>query len=172
MRAGVIRPLEPADAEVLTEVLRANREFLAPFVPTRGDAFFTVAAQQRRIADMLERRTADRGYAFAVLAGGRLAGTLELSNVSRGPFESATLGYWVAREFNGRGLATAAVGAVVTEAFGPLGLHRVEAGTLVDNRASQRVLEKNGFTPIGLAPRYLCIAGEWRDHALFQRLAD
>ena len=60
----------------------------------------------------------------------------------------------------------------VRQAFGPLGLHRVEAGTLVDNGASQRVLEKNGFERIGVAPSYLRIAGAWRDHILFQRLAD
>src|SRR6476646_10044040 len=47
-----------------------------------------------------------------------------------------------------------------------------EAGTLVDNVASQRVLEKNGFERIGLARAYLRIAGAWRDHILFQRVAE
>ena len=55
-------------------------------------------------------------------------------------------------------------------AFGELGLHRVEAGTLVHNRASQRVLERNGFVRYGLAPQYLRIAGRWQDHVLFQVL--
>jgi ribosomal-protein-alanine N-acetyltransferase len=61
---------------------------------------------------------------------------------------------------------------MVGEAFGELGLHRLEAGTLVDNAASRRVLEKNGFEHIGLARRYLHIGGDWRDHLLFQRVAD
>ena len=56
-------------------------------------------------------------------------------------------------------------------AFGEFALHRLEAGTLVDNFASQRVLEKNGFERIGLARNYLLIAGEWRDHVLFERVA-
>ena len=76
------------------------------------------------------------------------------------------------RPANGRGLATRAVAAIVAEAFGPIGLHRVEAGTQPENLASQRVLEKNGFVRIGLAPSYLRIAGEWRDHILYQRVAD
>ena len=88
------------------------------------------------------------------------------------PFARATLGYWVAAEFRGRGLATRAVAAVAELAFGELGLHRLEAATLVDNVASQRVLEKNGFARIGLAPRYLHIAGAWRDHLLFQRTVE
>ena len=61
---------------------------------------------------------------------------------------------------------------MVRIAFTELGLHRVQAGTLLHNRGSQRVLERNGFTPIGVAPRYLHIAGRWQDHLLFQRLAD
>jgi ribosomal-protein-alanine N-acetyltransferase len=51
-------------------------------------------------------------------------------------------------------------------------LHRLEAGTLPDNFASQRVLEKNGFERFGLARRFLLIAGEWRDHVLFERIAE
>jgi len=73
---------------------------------------------------------------------------------------------------NGRGLCTRAVAEVVAYAFGDLGLHRLEAGTLPDNRASQRVLEKNRFERFGLARRYLLICGEWRDHVLFARIAD
>jgi ribosomal-protein-alanine N-acetyltransferase len=97
---------------------------------------------------------------------------VSLSNIVRGAFQSANVGYWVDRARNGRGLATGALAAVVEEAFGTLGLHRLEAGTLVDNVASQRVLEKNRFELIGLARRYLHIGGDWRDHLLFQRTVD
>ena len=90
----------------------------------------------------------------------------------RGALQSANLGYWVDQRRNGRGLATAAVDAILPIAFGELGLHRLEAGALVDNVASQRVLEKNGFERIGIAHRYLLISGEWRDHVLYQCTAD
>jgi ribosomal-protein-alanine N-acetyltransferase len=109
---------------------------------------------------------------FAIVDGEAIVGTIALSNIVRRFLQSAVLGYWVARDRQGRGLATLAAGEVVRFAFDELGLHRVEAGTLVDNVASQRVLEKNGFTRIGLARRYLLIGGEWRDHILFERLAD
>ena len=90
----------------------------------------------------------------------------------RGPLQSAIVSYWLDEGHTGRGLASAALGEVVEHAFGELGLHRLEAGTLVDNVASQRVLEKNGFERYGLARRFLLIAGEWRDHVLFERIAD
>ena len=97
---------------------------------------------------------------------------IELSNLARGPFQSASIGFWVDHTRRGRGLATRAQSRQsFRSAFGELALHRLEAATLVDNIASQRVLEKNRFHRIGLAPRYLQIAGVWRDHLLFQRTA-
>ncbi len=161
----MIRPLTSEDADELSALLVENREFLAPFEPVRDERFFTVGGQRERIEN-------DASQAFAILAGDRIAGTVTISNIVHGPFQSATLGYWVAERLSGRGLATSAVREVIEIAFGELGLHRLEAATLVDNVASQRVLEKNSFEPIGLAPRYLQVASEWRDHLLFQRTAD
>ena len=97
---------------------------------------------------------------------------ISLSNVVPGAFRSANVGYFVDGSRNGRGLATRALETVAEHAFGELALHRLEAGSLVDNIASQRVLEKNGFECIGLARSYLRIAGAWRDHLLFQRTND
>jgi len=160
----VIRPLTADDAEELAALLVENRAFLAPFEPDRSERFYTVEGQRER----LER---DDKHAFAIFDGDRIAGTVALSNVVLGPHESANLGYWVAEPLNGRGVATKAVGELIPIAFGELGLHRLEAGTLVDNVASQRVLEKNGFEQVGIARGYLHIGGAWRDHVLFQLLA-
>jgi ribosomal-protein-alanine N-acetyltransferase len=101
-----------------------------------------------------------------------VAGRITLSEIVRGPLQSCSLGYWVSAGDNGRGLATAAVREVVAAAFRDLGLHRIQAGTLTCNIRSQRVLERNGFTRIGLAPAYLKIAGRWQDHILFQLVAE
>jgi ribosomal-protein-alanine N-acetyltransferase len=161
-----IRELTVADARELAALYAANRDFLAPFEPERGDGWFTAAGQR----DRLSRPIA--GWRFAIVDGGAIAGSITVSDVVRGAFDSAHVGYWVARERNGRGLASQAVAAVVELAFGKGRLHRLQAGTLVDNLASQRVLEKNGFERIGLARRYLHIGGAWRDHILFQRTVD
>jgi ribosomal-protein-alanine N-acetyltransferase len=161
----VIRPLDEGDAEALLALRRANREFMKPFDPVRPDEFFELPRQ-------LEIARNESGTAFAILDDGELAGTIALSNVVHGAFRSANLGYWVDRARQGRGLASRAVAAVVGRAFDTIGLHRVEAATLADNLASQRVLEKNGFERIGLARSYLHIDGAWRDHILFQRTND
>jgi ribosomal-protein-alanine N-acetyltransferase len=157
-----IRPLTERDGQALLELRVANREFLAPFEPDRPDTYFTLGTQT-------EIARNPNGLAFAILDAGRLAGTISLSNVSRGAFQNANIGYWVSADHNGRGLATRAVAELAEHAFSALDLHRLEAGTLVDNLGSQRVLLKNGFEQIGLARHYLHIAGAWRDHVLFQR---
>jgi ribosomal-protein-alanine N-acetyltransferase len=160
----VIRPLVEADADTILELQIRNRQFFAPFEPERPDDFFTLEGQRTWIA------ASDR-VRWLILDGDKPVGFVGLSNILRDALQSAIVSYWVDREHNGRGLATAALAEVVGLAFGDLALHRLEAGTLPDNVASQRVLEKNGFERFGLARRYLLIAGEWRDHVLFERTA-
>ena len=164
----MIRPLRPEDAEELAALYRANRDFLAPFEQTRSPDFFTAEGQRER----LERLLTEGSHAFAILDGDAIAGTINLFNIVRESLQSGVIGYWVDEARNGRGLATAAVADIAAYAFGELDLHRVEAATLLDNVASQRVLEKNGFERIGIAHRFLRIAGDWRDFMLFQRIAD
>ena len=95
-----------------------------------------------------------------------LLGRLSLQ-VQRGVFQNAYLGYWCDVDEQGRGLTTECVRAMVAFAFGPLGLHRVQAAVMPNNPASLRVLDKAGFRREGLAERYLQIAGVWADHVLF-----
>jgi ribosomal-protein-alanine N-acetyltransferase len=164
----VIRPVRPEDGEELAALYAANRDFLAPFEPVRPPEFFTADGQRERLQRQLEGET----HPFVILDGDAIAGTINLFNIVRESLQSGVIGYWVDSVRNGRGLATGAVDEIVRYAFDTLDLHRVEAATLVDNVASQRVLEKSGFERIGLARRFLRINGDWRDFYLFQRLAD
>ena len=166
------RPIAPDDAEPLSALLIANRDFLAPWEPVRPADYVTPDGQRADIDTRLAE--AERGDAVphVIVVDGAVAGRITLAGIVRGSFESANLGYWVGASFGDRGVGTAAVRAICGLAFGSLGLHRIQAGTLVHNVRSQRVLAKAGFTRFGLAPRYLRIAGRWQDHVLFQLLAD
>jgi ribosomal-protein-alanine N-acetyltransferase len=164
----VIRPVRPEDAEELAALYLANREFLAPFEPARPPEFFTAGGQRAR----LERQLSAETHPFAILDGDAIAGTINLFRISRDRPANGVIGYWIDGASNGRGLATVAVGEILTYAFDTLDLHRVEAATLVDNVPSQRVLEKNHFERIGVARNYICINGVWRDFILFQRVED
>lgn len=167
-----IRPVTVDDAAPLAEAYRANRRFLAPFEPLREEEFFTAGYQRDRIGQAVEEMRDGIGHRCVIEYDGQLAGMISLATIVRGPAQSADLGYWVAQAVNGRGVATEAVRQMLGVAFDELGLHRVEAGTLRHNAASQRVLARNGFERIGLARKFLRIAGTWQDHILFQRLVD
>ena len=162
------RPVTVADAPALAALLTANRAHLAPWDPIRPDGYFTAAGQ----AGLIEEGLRGTSILHVIREDGEIAGRINLNNVVHGPFQSGNLGYWVDHARTGRGVATTAVRMFAHLVFGLAGLHRMEAGTLVHNHASQRVLTRNGFTPFGLAPRYLRIAGEWQDHRLFQLLAE
>ena len=167
---AITRPLTRDDAPALARLVAENREFLAPWEPSREESWFTVAGQRTAVQAMLERVDQGTALSCVVLVSGEVVGRVDLSNVVRGAVQSCSIGYWIARATTGRGLATAAVGEMLRRAFDDLGLHRVEAATLPHNVASQRVLERNGFSRYGLAPQYVRIAGRWQDHVLFQVL--
>lgn len=167
------RLLTPDDVPALTALVVANRAFMAPWDPVRDEGYFTEAGQRQVVADALERHRQGTLLPHVVLDdSGDVVGRITLNEIVRGPFQNGRLGYWVAEAANGRGLATRAVGDLVRIAFDGLGLHRVEAGTLLHNVRSQRVLERNGFVRYGVAPAYLRIAGKWQDHAMYQRVSD
>lgn len=165
-----MRPVTFDDAEALARAYRRNRAHLAPWDPDRPEAFYTAEGQADRVRGHLEEMRVGRSAQWVLAQGDEIVGHAALVNIVLGPARSAVLGYWIDAEQVGRGLASAATRHACEVADSRLGLHRVEAGTLLDNTASQRVLTKCGFQEYGVAPESLYINGAWRDHRLFQRI--
>ncbi|GAB2956645.1 GNAT family N-acetyltransferase [Micromonospora polyrhachis] len=166
------RLVQLEDAPILAELLQVNRDFLAPWEPVRADDYCTVEGQREVVRTALDQHEQGVSLPWVILDAEQVVGRITLSSIVRGAFQSCHLGYWVSAAVNGRGVATAAVRDIVRVAFEELGLHRIEAGALPHNVASQRVLERTGFTRFGLAPKYLHIAGEWQDHVMYQLVTD
>ena len=152
----------------------ASRNFLEPWEPIWPEDDLERPAFRRRIRRYAAEIRDGVAYPWFVFdAGGRdLMGGVTLAQVRRGVTQTGTIGYWMGASHAGRGVMTEAVGLVARHAFGTLGLHRLEASCLPENERSIRLLEKVGFCREGLARRYLCIAGAWRDHLLWGLLAD
>ncbi|SEB77477.1 GNAT family N-acetyltransferase [Microbacterium hydrocarbonoxydans] len=168
-----LRPVQVGDGAALARAYSANREHLAPWEPRRSPEFFTAGWQEKDARRCVDDAAAGRGLRFVVESSdGEIRGRINLNNIVRGAFRNADLGYWIDHSVQGRGLASAGVRLVAEYAASDLGLHRLQAGTLLHNAGSQRVLMRCGFTRIGIAPRYLQIAGEWQDHVLFQLLLE
>ncbi len=167
----MLRALEPEEAADLLDLRLRNRRHFAATEPSRDDDWFTLERQRRELEAEAKARAAGRGLSFGVFADGRLTGRLALTNIIRGSFLNAYLGYAIDEDNSGRGIGTAAVRQAV-EIARIAGLHRVQAAVSPDNTASQRVLEKVGFRREGLALRYLRLAGRWTDQELWAITAE
>jgi len=132
-------------APALLAFERENRAYFAASVPDRGDEFF--AEFDTRYAQLLEWQAAGTDYFHLLVAeGGEVVGRVNLTEVADG---SAELGYRIAQKAAGQGLATAAVRKVRELAATEYGLSRLRARVTLDNPASRKVLEHNGFVAVG-----------------------
>jgi ribosomal-protein-alanine N-acetyltransferase len=181
---GVIRPSDvypadaPAGARVGLRVLaREDRqEFLAlarrshrlhrpwTYPPERADQFDELYARSRRddFLCLLSYR----------LDTGAIAGVFTISQIVRGAFQSAYLGYYAHEAHAGQGMMREAIEQVLDHAFGALGLHRIEANIQPANVPSIALARGAGFRLEGFSPRYLLIGGQWRDHERYAITAD
>ena len=132
-------------ASALLAFERENRAYFAAVIPDRGDEFF--AEFDARLAQLLARQaTGTDYYHLLVTERGEVVGRVNLTEVADG---SAELGYRIAQKAAGQGLATAAVGKVRELAATEYGLSRLRARVTLDNPASRKVLEHNGFVAGG-----------------------
>jgi len=139
--------LRPDHAPAVLAFELANRSYFAAFISDRGDAYFDQFAEQHS-ALLAEQEAGTGAYYVLVAEDGSALGRFNLYRVEDG---TAELGYRVAEHAAGRGLATAAVGELCRLAADRHGLRTLRAATSHDNAASQKVLAKNGFVPVGPA---------------------
>ena len=112
------RLLEPGDAAVLAELVTRNRDFLAPWEPVRPDTYFSYDGQAEVISEALGRYEDGTQIPRVILdESSAVVGRINLNNIVRGPFQSASVGYWLAEQAGGRGLATAAVAEMISVGF-------------------------------------------------------
>lgn len=95
---------------------------------------------------------------------GEIIGMVNLNEIVRGAFQSATMGYWIGCEHARQGLMTEAVSLLMKHAFTKLKLHRVEANMIPRNKPSRSLAKSVGMHYEGTSKRYLQINGEWEDH--------
>lgn len=169
-----LRPPRSTDYPAWSALRERSRNFLQPWEPAWPSDDLSRPAFRRRLAAYARDIDTGAGYAFLVFRSREeeLVGGVTLSNVRRGVAQTCSLGYWAGEPFAGRGFTTAAVSRVVRFAFEDLGLHRVEAACIPDNKPSRRVLQKTGFELEGRARAYLKINGAWADHLLFSLVRD
>ena len=161
-----LRPAQASDAEALITANRESRAHHAPWVEPFTDRPGFDAWFQRQLTGP------NLGLVAAEAHSGGIAGVVNLNQIVGGAFQSAYLGYYGMARFARQGLMTEALRLAIAHAFGPLGLHRLEANIQPDNAASRTLVQRLGFRLEGVSPRYLRIGGLWRDHERWAVLAD
>jgi ribosomal-protein-alanine N-acetyltransferase len=166
--AARVRLVDPApeDRREFIELVEASVDLHRPWTYPPADA-----ASYRRL---LERNRADNFYALLARRAedDAIVGLFEFSEVVRGSFQNAYLGYWVGGPYAGQGYMREGMRLALRFAFNELRLHRVEANIQPANKRSLALAEKSGFRREGFSPRYLKIGGRWRDHERWAILSD
>ncbi len=161
-----LRPPQPEDRDAFIAAMKASAELYRPWVtpPVTApefDAWLTRAGRTDFDANLAIRPD-----------DGEIVGYFNLSQIIRGPLQSAFLGYGGVERWSGAGYMTAALHLLAERAFTDLDLHRIEANIQPGNTASIALVERCGFVREGFSERYLKIGGRWRDHVRYALLAD
>ena len=154
------------DRDEFISLMRSSRSFHRPWAtaPIDDERFSAYLADSRR--PDFEAMVLCRHEDLAIL------GFFNLSQIVRRSLQSAYVGYAVGKPYAGQGYMREGIQLVLRYAFNELRLHRIEANIQPGNLASVALARGAGFRREGFSPRYLKIAGRWRDHERWAILAD
>jgi ribosomal-protein-alanine N-acetyltransferase len=153
-----LREPEASDRDEFVRLARASRALHRPWVyapetPAQFDAYLNRSRMPTERC-LLVVRSEDEA----------IVGVYNFSQIARGFFQSAYLGYYAFAPTAGSGLMAEGLELALGYAFRELKLHRVEANIQPGNERSKQLVERAGFRLEGFSPRYLKIGGRWRDH--------
>jgi ribosomal-protein-alanine N-acetyltransferase len=153
-----LRHPRKSDMDEFTRLVIASRRFLHPWVTpaTTPEAYerYLQLSRRKSMFTCLVCRSEDSG----------IIGVCSLSQIFFGNLQHAFLGYWIGVRFSGQGYMTEALDLLLSYAFEALGLHRIEADIQPENVHSKALAARIGFRMVGFFPRYLKVAGRWKDH--------
>lgn len=164
-RVGLRTP-DPEHGPALVAINRASAahyaDWAAPPIDTESYTRYLERSTQPNMVCML----------ICSLTDGLPIGAVNLSEIVRGALQGCFMGYYIAAAYAGQGYASEGVRLALDYGFGTLKLHRVEANIQPGNAASLALIRRLGFRKEGFSPRYLFIAGAWRDHERWAMLSE
>lgn len=161
--------LEERHAKELTELTDQNRDHLREWLPWLDDNH-TVEDRKNFIRGTLRQLADNNGFQAGIWYEGRLAGVVGYHGIN---WENrrTSLGYWLGKEFEGKGLMTKSCRALTNHAFDTYGLNRVTIACAVENRKSRTIPERLGFELEGIQRQAEWLYDHFVDHALYGMIA-
>lgn len=169
-RRLVLRNLTPEHTQEMLDYYIKNENHLKQFEPTRDSSFYTYEGQKEILTESFRQFIDGTSIDLGIFKDEKLIGKIKLSNIVYGILRSAFVGYSIDKDHQGKGYMKEVLRKVCNYAFEEMGLHRLEASTLLENERSQSVLKACDFEELGVSRKYLYISGEWRDHKIFYKI--
>lgn len=170
----ILRPPQYSDWKAWADERKKNKLYLQPWEPLWSINELERSSFVKRVR-MFERLSHnDQAYSFLIYKSDNedFIGEVNISNVQRGIIQSCTIGYWIAKDCEGKGMMSESLELVKEFIFNELKLHRIEAACLPHNMPSLKVLLKNGFIKEGTARKLLKINDKWQDHTVLSFILD
>ncbi|MEL6938613.1 MAG: GNAT family N-acetyltransferase [Cyanobacteria bacterium J06598_1] len=164
-----LRHAQPADIPQILAYYTTHQAYLTPFEPLKPSTFYTAKYWERELQNRIDNTKAEQSlklFLFTQQNPKAVIGTLNFSNFVRGVFQSCTVGYSLAENYQGHGYMYEAMIVAIEHIFLTMQFHRISANYLPHNQRSGRLLKRLGFTVEGYARDYLYINGHWQDHIL------
>jgi ribosomal-protein-serine acetyltransferase len=163
-----LRLIEPSDAHELYDVVRANRDHLAAWMPWAAGQ--TLEGTVAFIDASRKQLASNQGFQSAIVQDAEIVGVIGYHRVDWAN-RSTSVGYWLAESAQGRGTITAAASALADHAFDRWELNRLDIRAGVENHRSRAVAERLGFTFEGVLREAERIGDRYIDHAVYSMLA-
>jgi len=170
----LLRPPQYSDWRSWADERKKNELYLQPWEPLWSINELERSSFVKRVR-MFERLSHnDQAYSFLIFKSdsGDFIGEVNISNVQRGIIQSCSIGYWIAKDCEGKGIMSESLELIKEFIFNELKLHRIEAVCLPYNKPSLKVLLKNGFIKEGTARKLLKINDKWQDHTVLSFIVD
>jgi len=150
-----LRPFGQKDAAEVLAIVKQNYGHLRPFLHWATPEYSMTSAR-RFIKDSQKGFSANSSHTYGIFARNILAGTIGFVNFNW-PSKRTELGYWIAKDHEGKGIITQSCKLLLEYAFTELGMNRVEIHCAAENSRSRAVPERLGFTLEGILRQ-----SEWR----------
>lgn len=162
--------MELKDADRVYNLTEQSREYLREWLPW-VDNSNSVEDTKAFIYDCLRGYAENKCLVTYILYKGEIVGVTGFNSIN-GAHRSAQIGYWLGKDYQGRGIMTRAVRAIVDYGFTGIGLNPVEIHAAVKNVKSRSIPEKLGFLNEGCIRQAEWLYDHYVDHMVYGILAE
>ncbi|WMT39701.1 GNAT family protein [Paenibacillus sp. D2_2] len=157
--------LETKDAEKLFNLIDKNRNHIGEWLKFPS---ITLKVDDSRnfIENVRMRFARNEGYWLGIWMENKLVGSIGFIYLDQ-ENKKTEIGYWIGKEYEGRGIITKTVKVLIEYVFNNLTFNKIEIGVATDNLRSRSIPEKLGFKLEGTIRDYEYINGKYHDRLIY-----